>query len=134
MSKLILTIEDDKAISELYQEILTEAGYQVHLMADKPADVQSIAQLQPDLIISDWGLEQEDINWNFINAMLDTPSTSAIPIMVCTAISIRANNLGGRLNQRKIAVLEKPFDIDKLVRLVDKTISDSLLVELGAEC
>lgn len=119
MSRLILAIEDDKAISELYQELLSEAGYQVRVMTSKPLDVQIIEYLQPNLIISDWRMAQDESNWNFINAMRHTSSTAAIPILVCTAISLKINQLGERLNERKITVLQKPFDIDELLRLVE---------------
>ncbi len=122
MAHLILAIEDDKAISGLYQEILSEAGYQVQVMAFKPSDVQSIKQLQPNLVISDWGAGRDEFNWKFINNMRRTPSTAAIPIVVCTAISLKANQLGERLNEQKIKLLEKPFDIDELIRLVAEAI------------
>jgi CheY-like chemotaxis protein len=131
MSKLILAIEDDQDISELYKELFSEAGYQVRLMKFKPADVQCIGQLQPDLIISDWGLEQHHINWNFINDMHDTPSTTSIPIVVCTALSLKVNQLGERLNTREIKVLEKPFDIDELLTLVETAIGEHQLCLLN---
>jgi len=123
MSKLILAIEDDLAIAELYEEVLIDAGYRIRLMAAKPADVQIIAQIQPDLIISDWGIAQEDVNWKFMNAMAATPRTAAIPMVVCTAISLKINNLGSLLNERKIEVLPKPFDIVELVSVIEKTIA-----------
>lgn len=126
MSKLILTIEDDPAISELYHELLTDAGYQVQIMASKPLDVQSIERIQPDLVISDWGVVQQNLNWNFISAMHATPGTAVIPIVVCTAISLKANQLGERLNERKVKALEKPFDIEELLRLVENTMGEPL--------
>jgi len=94
MSKLILAIEDDQDIAELYEIILTEAGYQVQVMEFKPKDVQYIGQLQPDLVLSDWGIEQSTLNWNFINAMHHTPNTTHIPIVVCTALSLKIDKLG----------------------------------------
>jgi CheY-like chemotaxis protein len=126
MSKLILAIEDDPAISELYELLLTDAGYQVQILASKPINVQSIAQIQPDLVISDWGVVQQNLNWNFINAMQATPGTAVIPIVVCTAVSLKANHLGERLNERKVKVLEKPFDIEELLQLVENTMGESL--------
>jgi CheY-like chemotaxis protein len=101
MSKLILAIEDDQNISELYAEILTEAGYQVRLMEFKPVDVQFIGQLQPDLVLSDWEIAQETLNWNFIDAMHTTPNTANIPIVICTGVFLKANQLGERLSERK---------------------------------
>ena len=130
MSRLILAIEDDQGISQLYQSIFSEAGYQVELMEFKPADVHFIGQLQPDLVLSDWGLEQQQLNWNFLNAMHHTPSTTHIPIVVCTALSLKLNALGERLNAREIKVVEKPFDIDELLTLVQTTIEQGQLCPL----
>jgi adenylate cyclase len=119
MSKLILAIEDNPAISELYEELLTDAGYRVQLMINKPIDVQIIAQIQPTLVISDWGLGHEERNWAFIDAMQATPGTATIPILVCTAIPVKDTPIGNSLNERNIEVLQKPFDIDELLRLVE---------------
>jgi CheY-like chemotaxis protein len=121
---LILVIEDDRAILELYEEVLTDAGYQVKLMVSKPLDVQVIARIKPELVISDWGVSQDDLNWNFINDMGNTPGTIAIPILVCTAIPLMTSNVGNLLIERKITVLQKPFDIDELLELIEKTTSN----------
>jgi CheY-like chemotaxis protein len=98
-------------------------------MAAKPSNIQGIAQMQPDLVISDWGVAQ-DPNWNFISAMQASPRTAVIPIVVCTAVFLKADQLGVRLNERKVKVLEKPFDIEELLRLVENTISDPFLCEV----
>jgi DNA-binding response OmpR family regulator len=118
---MILVIEDDRAISELYEAVLTDAGYQVKLMASKPLDVQVIAQIKPELVISDWGVSQDNLNWNFINEMQEAPGTAAIPILVCTTISLKTCNIGNLLTERKITWLEKPFDIVELLDLIEKT-------------
>lgn len=122
MPKLILVIEDSQAIAELYQDVLSDAGYEVRVIASKPEDVQILEQIQPDLIISDWMIYPEEDSWDFINSIKNTPATARIPVVVCTGISLNVNNLDSRLREQKIEALAKPFDIDELLRVVEKTI------------
>jgi CheY-like chemotaxis protein len=122
VSKLILAIEDDKGISGLYDELLTLAGYRVQLMKFKPVDLTLIDQMQPDLIISDWGMGVENSNWDFINAMQSMLRTADIPILVCTAVPMKTNGNEILLNELNIQVLEKPFNIDELLQSVEKHI------------
>jgi CheY-like chemotaxis protein len=51
--KKVLIIEDEKEISEVYQQILTEAGYSVTTAINGKDGLQKVFEYSPDVIILD---------------------------------------------------------------------------------
>jgi two-component system response regulator VicR len=51
--KRILVIEDEQILQDVYQIVLSKAGYEVHLAANGVEGLRKIATVQPDLILLD---------------------------------------------------------------------------------
>lgn len=119
MSKYILVLDDDADILEVIKIILEEKNYEVRTLSDSNLIYQTISERTPDLILLDiWmsGIDGQEI----ASKLKKGKFTKQIPI-----IMISANNEGKKI--AKLAqvndYIAKPFEIDSLIKMVDKYLS-----------
>ena len=122
--KHILVVNDDPAILELFEELLEEEGYKVTL--DKFARqtgelLESIRELQPDLVIMDFIIGGEASGWQLLQVTQMDRSTRDIPVVVCTGAVKQVTELSSHLDKMGVHVVIKPFDIDNLLGVIEKT-------------
>lgn len=120
-SRHILAINDDPAVLALFDELLSEEGYKVTLdnFARKTGDLlQTIRDLQPDLVIMDFIIGGEGSGWQLLQATRMDRMTRDIPVVVCTAAVKQVTELGDHLDSMGVNVVIKPFDIDHLLNII----------------
>lgn len=120
MKKTILIAEDDKKIAAALQIRLKAAGYHAVTAPDGFRGFMLAASRRPDLILMDIFMPFGDgIKVAESLAELGCPE---IPIIFLTAskkegLWMRAQEVGGA------AFFEKPFDMEKLLTCIDRTLS-----------
>lgn len=122
--KHILVVNDDPAILSLFQDLLGEEGYTVTL--DKFGRqtgelLESIRELKPDLMIMDFIIGHEDSGWQLLQVAKMDRETRDIPVIVCTGAVRQVTELSQHLDEMGVHVVIKPFDIDHLIEVIDKT-------------
>ncbi|MBF0226109.1 MAG: response regulator [Desulfobacterales bacterium] len=124
-NKLIMLVDDSTLIRKLIKEALEEVGFRV-VMAENGRQALSLINIQtPDVVISDidmpimTGIE-------FFESLRSIPEYSTIPFVVMSANSNRGQ-MKRMINRGAVAYLVKPFNMDQLVILVEKLISDQFL-------
>ena len=119
MPKRILVVNDTQEILELFHEILhVEGGYEVELCSVAPSIIDTVRDVNPDLVISDHVFGEEKIGWQFIQRLKMNRETADIPIIVCSGAIKELKEMEGYLVSKNIGVLYKPFDVDDLLNLV----------------
>lgn len=114
--KKILVCDDDEGISEVIRIILEGANYQVNSLNSGHAIQKKIQQYEPDVILLDmWmpGIEGKEI----IIMLKRSKNLSHIPIIVVSALS-NTKDISRKYGADDF--LEKPFDTNKLLSLVEK--------------
>ncbi len=81
MTKKILLIEDEKILSEMYVEKLTEAGFKVISAKEAKEGLKLTKKEKPDLIILDILLPREN-GIVFLTRLREDPAVSLIPVLV----------------------------------------------------
>ena len=110
----ILVVDDDTHIRDLVCEALDMEGYQVRGARDGLAALDLLATWRPDLILLDLNMPRMD-GWAFCEHQQEQPELSGIPVALMSA----ARNIRSRqLPCEPVAILEKPFDLDDLLRRV----------------
>jgi len=117
--KRILVVNDTQEILGLFRDILEGEGYEVHLYSFAIDDLAVIKEVGPDLVILDLLIGHEDQGWQLLQKMKMDRDTEAVPIIVCSAAIRLLQELQGRLKEKNVGVVPKPFDIDDLLRAVD---------------
>jgi DNA-binding response OmpR family regulator len=111
----VLVVEDDDAIRELVDLVLSSAGYEVLTAPNGAAALQVIGHANPDLVLLDMRMPIMD-GWEFARRYRASPEPHA-PILVLTAArdaAARAAEIDAN------GYLGKPFDMQELLALVSQ--------------
>jgi CheY-like chemotaxis protein len=116
MKKIVLIAEDDKAIVEVMDIILQEAGYETVLLKSGEKVVETVTSKLPNLLLLDIWLSGED-GGEIAKVLKAKEKTKHIPIVM-----ISANNETEQIakNVGADGFLRKPFDIDDFLQVVAK--------------
>ena len=118
--KSILIIEDNQDVRENTAEILELAGYRVLQAENGRAGVETAQKSKPDLIICDIMMPQMDGVETF-QRIKDQLQEDGIPIFITTALNRKP--WFADLEAEGAVIIQKPFDIDQLLRLVNDMLS-----------
>jgi two-component system, OmpR family, response regulator len=118
--KTILVIDDDLAMQTVLEIALREAGYRVILANDGQEGVEKLNSLHPNLVISDIMMPQQDGVETF-QQIKEQLQEQGIPILIMTALSRKP--WFADLEADGAVIVQKPFEIEKLLRLVHDMLS-----------
>ena len=116
----VLVVEDDPDMAAVVQMIVAEAGYQVRTAGDGAEALERIAERIPGVILLDMRMPVMD-GWEFAREF-GARFGRAAPIVVITAAEnarARAEEIGAD------GWLEKPFELDEVVRMVSRFLGPS---------
>ncbi|HEV2529584.1 MAG TPA: response regulator [Thermomicrobiales bacterium] len=114
----IVAINNSAAVLALFQDLLSEEGYQVTTRVWVDRNTPEIAELKPDLIILDYQWATDDEGWSLLQMLRLAPGTTEIPILLCTGAITHVEDTRGHLHDMQIEVLYKPFNLDQLLGLI----------------
>ncbi len=120
MDKMIMVINDTAEIQQLFEDILTDAGYRVRVKSYGTQDLEQVQEERPDLVVADCApLAGEKQGWQFVQKMKMSRATEDIPIVICSTSLDLIHQIEGWLTQKGILALPKPFTRDELLRAVE---------------
>lgn len=107
----ILVVDDQEENLNVVVRLLTEADTDFDIMvALDGARALEIARIEvPDLIITDWEMPEMD-GIALIKALKSDKSLEQIPVIMCTGIMTRSENLQTALDAGAVDYLRKPID------------------------
>ena len=118
----ITVVEHDPLLSMLLLEVLSDEGYAIELWTECAGALECIRRTHPDLVILDLWLRRRGDGWQVVDQLQRDPATRQIPIILCTDDTLLLQMEGARLVERAVAVLEKPFEIERLLALVTEAL------------
>ncbi|MDE3229046.1 MAG: response regulator [Chloroflexota bacterium] len=119
--KKILVADDDVTIADLLQQALESEGYETRKATQSLRFYDAVIESKPDLILLDLMmpyLEGEDE----LRLLRMNPETQHIPVIVVTAMHEARNEEEKYRQLGVIAIVTKPFDLNKLVDLIKRAI------------
>jgi two-component system, chemotaxis family, chemotaxis protein CheY len=112
--RYVLVVEDDLDVRETVAEVLTMEGHVVATAKDGLEGLQVARQRPPDVILLDLMMPRMT-GWEFRAAQRADPVLSSIPVVVVSACSL---DVFAEIDAT--AYLPKPFDLDKLLAVVER--------------
>jgi CheY-like chemotaxis protein len=115
MAKKILIVDDDPIIVKYIRNVMEDNGYETSSAGNAEEAYEMLQKEKPDLITLDLEMPGE---WGprFYRKMSKEPEFKDIPVIVISGMS------GKHAVKKAVAYLAKPFDPDKLLAIVTKTI------------
>jgi CheY-like chemotaxis protein len=113
----VLLVEDDDSAREVFATALRMTGHFVRTAPDGLAGLRMLEAFQPDVIVVDLALPIAS-GFEVLDELRAEERTHATPV-----IAISGSEPGlqqARANSEFFAVLAKPFDPQRLVRVVDR--------------
>jgi DNA-binding response OmpR family regulator len=114
----VMVVEDEAAISEMIAAALGDEGYRVLTARDGQDALQQVQREPPDAIVLDLRLPNVD-SWQVVRWCRAHPATTATPIIVVSA----ARDAVQDADIEPLVFVEKPFDLDVLLALVEDAVS-----------
>ena len=111
----VLVVEDEFAIADLLEMVLTDEGHRVLTAANGRQALERLAEgPRPDLVITDYMMPVLD-GAGLLRAMRENEAQRDIPCIVMS--SMPEANVRERIDGY-VAFVRKPFDLDAIVQLV----------------
>lgn len=119
MSKArILVVDDDPEIVTMLSTRLTKRGYSVTTASDGSQAIALAKKDLPDVILLDVMMPGKS-GWEVARAIKQDPSTSAVKIVMVSAIGEKTNELTAPIYGAD-AHVDKPFEFDHLEGVIAK--------------
>jgi DNA-binding response OmpR family regulator len=113
----VLLVEDDDSAREILAKALRMTGYHVRTAADGLAGLRMLEAFEPDVVVVDLMLPVAS-GFEVLDELRAVERTHHTPVI---AISGSESGLErARSNPEFFGILEKPFDPQNLVRMVDR--------------
>jgi CheY-like chemotaxis protein len=109
----VLVVDDEQAIREFLDDVLTGEGYQVSTATDGQAALTHLAAAPPDLVLLDIMMPVLD-GREVLRRMRADPKLSRVAVLVMSAAADPA------LLEGVDRFLPKPFDLDHLLSAVEE--------------
>jgi CheY-like chemotaxis protein len=117
--RVILAIDDDKLVINLYERYLQEHGYQVVALTDPKQAVERAREVMPFAITLDIMMPERS-GWQVLEALKGDPITHDIPVIICSIVEDQAKgfSLGAA------DYVSKPILEEDLVRALSRLNGD----------
>ncbi len=120
MRGTIVVIDDDPALLAMMTLALQAAGYTVCTASDGEQGLQLLSTVQPRLVISDIMMPMMD-GVEMFQRIKEQLQDDGIPIIIITALNRKP--WFATLEAEGAAIMQKPFEIDALLQLIEITLS-----------
>lgn len=121
MDKIIMVVDDDKVYSTLIPFILKGEGYKVIVCEDGTEALQKFDDEPPNLVLLDIKMPNID-GFEVCSAIKSRADTKSIPVIMTTS-SDMMGDIEKAFEVGAEEYLVKPFDKDKLMKMIHKHIS-----------
>jgi len=112
---VILVVDDDVAIRALIQDILDDVQYKVILAADGSAALTAMETVVPDLVTLD--LDMPGIHGGQVLELIrQQEHLRDVKVVIISS----ATTIAPRVKKMAQAMLQKPFDIDDLLDIIQR--------------
>jgi two-component system KDP operon response regulator KdpE len=131
---LIGIADHDPVLMRLLDQVLTEAGFQTIQLPEGAKAYEEIKKRRPDLILLDTWLESREAGWILFQVLRLDRETREIPVLICSSDLEEYEKRAAALEEHsRVAVLNKPFDINELIARVEQLLTQASVPAPGRD-
>ncbi|RKH15216.1 response regulator [Corallococcus sp. CA053C] len=116
-TETVLVVDDEQGILEALADLLREEGYRVLTASHGREALERMAEVKPDLVLTDWMMPVLD-GPALIERLQQDPTLSRIAVLGMSAVDVN----GLKRLHPGMEFLQKPFDIRALMKQVRKVL------------
>ena len=128
-SKTVLVVDDTLSVLKIVEYGLTVSGFQVVSACNGKQALLEIDRKRPDLILSDINMPEMN-GYELLEAVRGRGDTASVPFVVMSGYTDR-RSMKSMISKGAAAYITKPFNLDELVILVEKLLSDQFRLLLA---
>lgn len=118
---VVLVVNDDRGMLEVYQAMLGEMGHQAVPRLDLDPDPGKVIETGAEALVIDLQAEADPMaGLSVIEELRHHPATRDMPIILSTGAAAEVQRLSARLSQLQVPVLIKPFDVEEFRDVVQR--------------
>lgn len=117
MSKKILVIEDELALSQVLSDRFTEEGFDVQTAGDGEEGLKKATEWKPDLVLLDIVMPRMD-GMTMLHELRKTPEGKNMPVILLTNLSDTQNVYQAMANGVYDFLVKSHWDLDDLIHEV----------------
>jgi DNA-binding response OmpR family regulator len=117
----VLLIDDNAAVSEIINAVLSRNGYEVEALTSAERVYELLAQREIDVIVSDVRMPGVD-GFTLVRKVRGDPTSADIPIILLTALNSVEDEFEGYLAGAD-AYMTKPFRARELLATIDQVLN-----------
>ena len=117
MPKKILVVDDEPNIIKLLESRLSHSGYDIITAVDGKTCLKKAKDEKPDLILLDIILPGLN-GFEVCKHLKKDQETKDIPILIMSGYQVETGRLKNHTMKESIPMIEKPFSIEQLDRMV----------------
>ena len=114
----VLLVEDEETAAEVLAMLLELEGFDVTLAANGKRAIEMLAEVNPELIITDYMMPVMD-GVEMARAVRTMPEYAAVPIIMTTGVELALKDHATLIS----AYLRKPFHIEALLETIGRLIA-----------
>lgn len=114
----ILVVDDEPAISDILRLVLEDEGYTVMTAGNGRQALELVASARPDLVIADVMMPQLD-GRALCRTINRDPELQGVAVVLMSAVP----DLISRADCDYAAFIRKPFDLDVVLKTVEKVLA-----------
>ncbi|GEM_PF-431240 len=123
--RVVLAIDDDRQVLNLYERYLHDHGYKVISLTDPLKAVETARRAHPFAITLDVMMPKVD-GWQVLEALKKDPDTRSIPVIICSIVEEREKGI----SLGAVSYLTKPILEDELVTSLNRLNGDGSIQEV----
>ena len=121
---VVLVINDDDSLLDMYESVLTELGHVPVAKATVASGPETVRDVGADALLVDLQRPDEsEYGLRIIEELRSDSEMTNIPIVLCTAASDLVEPTLRRLDELEVPVLVKPFRIEQLERTLAEVLN-----------
>lgn len=123
--KRVTVVNDHPEFLDLLAEFLGEEGYEVTTIPKHQGAFEQIKASLPNVVICDLIFDNMPAGWALIDMLYLDPETRPLPVILCSAATRQVQEVVPSFAGKGILWLEKPFELEALLKLLDKILGSS---------
>lgn len=122
MSPLVVVLDEDDSVFDVVAKLLEDAGYLVLPLSTADGIVDELKETQAAALLLDLQVDASTSGIDVLSQLEQDADLNSLPVLAYSADAVQLQEIRPRLLAHGYGILQKPFDIDEVLRWLQEHI------------